>query len=362
MHGAHVGIRVPAAQLAHGRSDDEAGGVADGDAAGVGGGSGEGGGLGGGAQQRRGVRRPTTVVEAAREALGPVGAFLPVATTTGAPPIDLEREAVVRLEHAGYRAAWTNEGIGGKDALVQLAVLLAATQRMAFGTGIANVWARAPQTTHGAAAQLAQAYPGRFVLGLGVGHPEQAASTGREFGSPLATMRDYVDRMADPSQLPAPDVAYPRIVAAIGPKMLALAGEIADGAIPAMVPPDFTAQARQVLGPDKLLVVGLAVVVDPDGPRAKEVARETLASRLGMAGTSYAATLAGLGYADEEIAEVSDRLVDAIIGHGDPASIAAKAREHHAAGADHVVVMRPMGGDYTVGVDDLERLAPALLG
>jgi hypothetical protein len=86
-----------------------------------------------------------------------------------------------------------------------------------------------------------------------------------------------------------------------------------------------------------------------------------LSSRLGMAGTTYAASLARLGYPDEEIADVSDRLVDAIIGHGDPASIAAKAREHLAAGADHVLLLRSMGGDFAAGVDDLERLAPALV-
>jgi alkanesulfonate monooxygenase SsuD/methylene tetrahydromethanopterin reductase-like flavin-dependent oxidoreductase (luciferase family) len=118
--------------------------------------------------------------------------FLPFSRTT-APSADLQREAVRRLEHAGYRAAWTNEGVGGKDAFVQLAVLLAATERMVFGTSIANIWARQPQTAHGAAALLAQAYPDRFVLGLGVGYPYQAASVGREFGSPLATMRDYLD-------------------------------------------------------------------------------------------------------------------------------------------------------------------------
>jgi alkanesulfonate monooxygenase SsuD/methylene tetrahydromethanopterin reductase-like flavin-dependent oxidoreductase (luciferase family) len=93
---------------------------------------------------------------------------------------------------------------------------------MVFGTGIANIWARQPQTTHGAAAPLAPAYPGRFALGLAVGYPHQAASTGREFGSPPATMRDYLDRMAAPTQPPAPDVAYPRISAANGSKMLAL--------------------------------------------------------------------------------------------------------------------------------------------
>ncbi|MEV1249537.1 TIGR03620 family F420-dependent LLM class oxidoreductase [Nonomuraea sp. NPDC050022] len=301
--------------------------------------------------------RTTTVVDAARQALGPVGLTLPVSFTS-ALSIDLQREAVERLERAGYHAVWTNEVVGGKDALVQLAVLLAATRRMVFGTGIANVWARSPQTMHGAAAVLAQAYPGRFVLGLGVGYPQQAADTGREFGSPLTTMRDYRERMDSPTSPPAPDVTYPRIIAANGPKMLALAGEIADGAMPAGGPPEFTAQVRQVLGPDKLLVIGLSVVPGGDRDRARAIAREWVSGSLRQ--TWYAAALARFGYSDQEIAEVSDRVVDAIIAHGDPADIAAKVREHLAAGADHVTLMQPIGTDFSVGVDQFERLAPAL--
>jgi probable F420-dependent oxidoreductase len=248
----------------------------------------------------------TTIVEAARRALGPVGVFLP-SSTTSAPDIDEQRNAVRRVEQAGYRAAWTNEGVGGKDALVQLAVLLAATERITLGTSIANVWARAPQTAHGAAALLAQAYPDRFVLGLGVGYPQQAESAGREFGRPLATMRDYLDRMGAPTQLPAPDVAYPRIIAANGPRMLALAAELADGAVPAGQPPEFTAQARQVLGMDKLVVV-------------------------------FTQTSAEQGAAE----------------------VAAQIREHIAAGADHVIAGLPMGTDYAAGIDRLEQLAPTL--
>lgn len=190
----------------------------------------------------------------ARQSLGPVGVCLPVSFTS-TPSIDLQRAAIGRLEHAGYQAVWTNEVIG-KDALVQLAVLLAATERMVFGTCIANIWARPPQTAHAAAVLLTQAYPGRLVLGLGVGYPEQAASVGREFGSALATMRDYLYRMDDPTWPPAPDVAYPRIIAANGPRMLALAGDMADGALPALLPPEFNTQARRTLGPDKLLVSG----------------------------------------------------------------------------------------------------------
>jgi probable F420-dependent oxidoreductase len=231
---------------------------------------------------------------------------------------------------------------------------------MVFGTGIANIWARAPQTAHGAAALLAQAFPGRFVLGLGVGYPQQAASVGREYGRPVATMRGYLDQMTAPTQLPAPDVAYPKIIGANGPKMLALSGEIADGALPAMTPPEFTAQARQLLGPDKLLVVGLGVVADADPDRAKATARQAVAGRLGQPGT-YAATMARLGYSEREITEVSDRLVNGIVGHGDAAAIAAKVREHLAAGADHVMVMMT-GTGFADGVEQLEQLAPTLAG
>jgi alkanesulfonate monooxygenase SsuD/methylene tetrahydromethanopterin reductase-like flavin-dependent oxidoreductase (luciferase family) len=157
-----------------------------------------------------------TVVEAAREALGPVGAFLPIQTTS-APSADQQREAVRRLEWAGYRAAWTNEA-GGKDALVQLAVLLAATGRMVFGTGIANIWSRSPQTLQGGAALLAQAYPGRFVLGLGVGYPRQAAAVGREFGRPLATMRGTWSRWPSQAGCRIPTLTSPRSSRATAPR------------------------------------------------------------------------------------------------------------------------------------------------
>ncbi|WP_328610248.1 TIGR03620 family F420-dependent LLM class oxidoreductase [Amycolatopsis sp. NBC_00345] len=299
----------------------------------------------------------TTEIEAARKALGPVGVCLPVEFTT-ALDIGAQRDAVRRLERAGYGAVWTNEVVGGKDALVQLAVLLAATERMVFGTSIANIWAREPQTAHGGAAVLAQAYPGRIVLGLGVGYPEQAAGTGREFGRPLGTMRDYVTRMDAETWPPAPDAGYPRIIAANGPKMLALAGEIADGALPAMLPVELTTQARQALGPDKLLVVGLSVVADSTRDRSREKARERATAFLARPGTG--AGLVRLGYSEQDVTEVSDRLVDALIAHGEPAAIAAKAREHLAAGADHVTVLLEPGTGFALGLDQLEQLAPAL--
>jgi probable F420-dependent oxidoreductase len=188
------------------------------------------------------------------------------------------------------------------------------------------------------------------VLGLGVGYPEQAAAVGREFGTPLATMRGYVDRMSEPTFPPAPDVAYPRIIAANGPKMVALAGDISDGVLPAGLPPEFTAEVRGILGPDKLLVVGLSVDTD----------RATARQRASTVHGRYATALARLGYSTQEIADVSDRLIDALIAHGDPAAVAATVREHRTAGADHVTLLLPIGIDYAAGLARLEELAPAL--
>jgi probable F420-dependent oxidoreductase len=303
----------------------------------------------------------TSVVETARKSLGPVGTYLPI-PFTGAPPVDEQRAAVRRLERAGYPAAWTNETVGGKDPIVQLALLLAATEGLTFGTGIANIWARAPQTAHAAASLLSEAYPGRLVLGLGSGYPQQAAAVGREFGRPLAAMRDYLERMAAPTMTPAPDAPYARIVAANGPKMIELARELADGALPAGLPPEFTARARAALGPGKLLVVALPTIIDTaDRAAARLQARETAAASL--ARPWYAAAIAGLGYPEQQIAAVSDELVAALVAHGDPGSIAAAVAAHRAAGADHVILM-PSGAvdrDLMTSIEQLEQLAPAVL-
>lgn len=298
----------------------------------------------------------TAVVDVARRTLGPVGVCLPVSFTSTA-PVNEQRAAVRQLERAGYRAAWTNEVIG-KDALAQLSVLLASTERMAFGTCVANIWARPPQTTHGAAAYLAQAFPDRFTPGLGVGYPRQAESVGRAYGRPLTTMRDYVTGMDGQTGPPAPDTAYPRILGANGPKMLGLAAEIADGALPAGQPPEHTARARQLLGPDKLLVVGQSVVVDDDRDRARAIARQVVANWSSSA--TFLAGLARLGYPAEEITEASDRVVDALVAHSGPDAIAARVRAHLTAGADHVTLLLPAGTEFALGIHQLTLVAPAL--
>jgi probable F420-dependent oxidoreductase len=303
---------------------------------------------------------PMSVVDIARRSLGPVGTYLPVPYTS-APPLSQQAEAVRRLEQAGFGAAWINDPVGGKDTMVQLAALLGATGRLTIGTGIANIWSRAPQVAHGAATMLAQAYPGRVVLGLGAGYPRQAAAVGREFGRPLAAMRDYLERMTAPTSTPPADAPYPRIIAANGPQMLALAREQADGAMPAGLPAGFTAQVRETLGPDKLVVVGLSVIMDSGDPAAAlDQARRGLAASLSR--PWYADAVARLGYSGQGPDSVSDELVRSVVAVDGPGAVAELAQAHLAAGADHVVLMTASAASLTAGVAQLEQLAPVVLG
>ncbi|ORA62059.1 TIGR03620 family F420-dependent LLM class oxidoreductase [Mycobacteroides franklinii] len=296
-------------------------------------------------------------IRSARRALGSVGAFLP-APFTSMPSAGEQRAAAVRMEAAGYRTVWVNEPVGGKDALVQAGILLAATEHLTIATGIANVWARAAVTAHGGAAMLTQAYPNRFVLGLGPGYPAQAELVGRQFDSAIGVMRDYLARMDEPNPIPAVDVRYPRIIAANGPKMIALARDAADGAMPAGRPPEFTAQTRRALGPDKLLVVGMDVIAAEDGADTKNLARKTVSIRLELPGVRDG--LKRLGYTDEDLSGMGDRLVSDLVGYGSPADVAALVDRHLRAGADHVVLM-PGDTGLDMGVRHFERLAPAVL-
>lgn len=299
-------------------------------------------------------------VAAGRRSLGPVGVLLPSGPGSAAQSVDAQRDAVLRLERAGYRTVWNGEGVGGNDGLVQLAVLLATTERMTFGSSVTNIWARAPQTTHAAAALLAEAYPGRFVLGLGVGYRFQADQVGREFGRPLAVIRDYLRDMT--SELPiggVPAVNYPRVLAANGPKMLSLAGEITDGAMPLLVTPAQTAKARQALGPDKILVVGVTAAVHADPSKARAAARRHVSEVLGNPGLPYAEHLVRLGYAAEDISAASDEVVDALVAWGDPGKVAAEVCRHLDAGADHVR-LSTTEARIQAGLTMLEQLALAL--
>lgn len=311
-----------------------------------------------------------TVVDRTRERLGKVGVWLAPPTLRVASAA-VERWAASRIEGLGYGSLWSGETIGGKEAFAHHGVLLAATGKLVVGTGIANVWARHGATMHAGAATLAEAYPGRFVLGVGVSHPRLAEQSGQDYGRPLRRMLDYLDEMdAAIDGSPRPPEPFPRLLAALRPRMMGLARERADGAQPFLVPVEHTARARETLGPGKLLVPHQAVILDSDPVRARATARSSFEVSRDPSSV-YAQNFRSLGYGDEDLAGgLSDRLVDAVFAWGDETAIATRVREHLDAGADHVLVhpltrerllAQPDAGDVSVAVGQLERLAPALL-
>ncbi len=309
----------------------------------------------------------TDVVTGVRRRLGRVGVWLNNAITATT-PADVQRRELARIERLGYGSAWTGEIPGHRDIFARLGIWLAATERIVVGSGIANLWARPAITMRAGAETLAEAYDGRFVLGIGVGFPRQAESLGREFGGPLGRMREYFAEMAAEitagGAAPPPAPPLPRLLAAVGPKMLALAAELADGAHPFAAPVETTALARRILGPDKLLVPAQLVILDPNPARAKDTARAYRANVLARAkalggALPYDRNLLRLGYTEEEVFGVSDRVVDATIAYGDETAIARRLREHLDAGADHVLVNVHAPGLPAV-TDVLDRLAPAV--
>ena len=241
------------------------------------------------------------------------------------------------IEDLGFRALWIPETAVSKDVFAHSALLLGATQRLIIATGIANIWARDPVAMRNGERALAEAYPGRFVLGLGVSHEPAVRRRGGAYEKPLEHMRSYLDAM-DKARYAGPEPAEPaaRLLAALGPKMLALAAERTAGAHPYFVPVAHTPYARKILGPGPLLAVEQAVVLEPDVAQARDKARAHMAGYLRL--ENYANSLRRMGFGDDDISGPSDALVDAIVAHGDVAALAARVTAHLDGGADHVCV------------------------
>ncbi len=229
------------------------------------------------------------------------------------------------------------------------ATALAATSRLAVATGIVNIWAAPAEEVADAFARLESAYPGRFLLGIGAGHREL---NGPEAVRPLQGMGDYLD-VLDREGVPADR----RVLAALGPRMLALSAERAAGAHPYLVTPAYTRFARGVLGDGPLLATEHKLVLGADRARTREEARRGMSFYLGM--RNYAANLERLGYTVLDLAdEGSDLLIDDLVAQGDADRVAAALRAHLDAGADHVVAQAIPGESGLLG--SLSRLAPAL--
>jgi probable F420-dependent oxidoreductase len=254
-------------------------------------------------------------------------------------PASAVRDVVQELEALGYGSLWIGENVG-REPISQSAILLAATQHTTVATAVANLWARDPLSMAAAHQTLAEAYPDRFILGLGVSHPKLVSDIrGLSYERPLQTARDYLQAMNDQVQRYRAVRAgnTTRVLAALGPRMLRLAGEYTDGAHTYLVPPEHTAAARQILGPAKLLVPEQAVVLDSDKSRAREIGRRHLRRYQSL--PNYTNNLRRLGYTDDDLDDAgSDRLVDAVVSWGGEAAIAERIRKHRQAGADHVCI------------------------
>ena len=275
-------------------------------------------------------------------------------------PTSRVREVVIELESLGWPCIWRPEA-SGRDAIVSSAVMLDATTTLRVATGVAQIQARHPMTAKAAQLTLHEASGGRFLLGLGVSHaPMITAARKMEYATPYSDMAAYLAAMKE-----APFSAYTgegeppsTVLAALGPKMLRLSAEAADGAHPYFSPVAHTATAREIIGPDKLLAPEQMVVLDDDVTRARELAVEHMTRYLRL--PNYTNNLLRYGFDDADIAGPSQRLVDAIVVCGDVDAVARRVAEHHDAGADHVCVQVLTARDAPLPMREWADLAAAL--
>jgi probable F420-dependent oxidoreductase len=288
--------------------------------------------------------------------LGPVGLWT---THLHYQPMSQARESVAWLERLGFGAVWVGEATS-KPALIHSALLLGGGDRIVIATGIASIWAQDPMMAANAGRTLNEAYPGRFVLGLGVSHPFLTEPRGREYRKPLEHMRWYLDTMDRAPWFGLDVEPAPRVLAALGPKMLELAGERAAGAHPYFVPVEHTARAREILGPEPLLAPEQAVTLELDPEAARRIARRYMKGYLEL--PNYTSNLTRLGWMDDDLAgSGSDRLLDAMVAWGGVETVRARLDQHRQAGADHVAIRVLTEDPRRFPEKELEELAAALI-
>jgi probable F420-dependent oxidoreductase len=266
--------------------------------------------------------------------LGRIGVWI-----SGPPSPELARG----LDNLGYGAIWIGGSQGGE--LEGIESTLAATSRLTVATGIVNIWKDDPAVIAASYHRLAVAYPGRFVLGVGVGHPEAASG----YTKPYEALVSYLDAL-DEGGVPRSH----RALAALGPKVLRLAADRTAGAHPYLVTPEHTRQARELLGPHVLLAPEQHVVLDADPDSARALGRKALSRYLTL--TNYTNNWRRLGFSDTDLAgDGSDRLIDGLVATGDAKQVAARITAHLDAGADHVCIqlIAPQGTDLLPGFTDL---------
>ncbi|MEZ5851111.1 MAG: TIGR03620 family F420-dependent LLM class oxidoreductase [Hyphomicrobiaceae bacterium] len=266
-----------------------------------------------------------------------------------------------RLEKRGFKTLWMPES-RGRNVLVTSSWMLAGTTTLNVATGIANIYARDAMAAANGQRALAEFSGNRFLLGLGVSHkPLVSGLRGHDYGKPIATMRAYLTALnAADYQAPAPSRRPKTVLAALGPKMLALAAELADGAHPYCVTPEHTAEARGILGAGKLLCPEVMVLLETDAAKARAAARQALSFYVGL--ENYANNWRRLGFTDADLSGGgSDRFIDANVAWGDEDAIRRHLQRHYDAGADHVCIqaIHPTGSRTNIDERIFDLLAPA---
>jgi len=254
------------------------------------------------------------------------------------------------MEDLGYTALWSS---GGFDPGLSMRFerLLAATTSVAVASGIVSIWVTSPDDVSRRVADLDATYPGRFVLGLGASH----APLVEDYSRPYSHMVRYLDGLDAAGVV----TKQRRVLAALGPRMLELAGTRAAGAHPYFVPVEHTARARQILGKGPLLAPEVTAVLERDPARARAVARTFTTGYLTL--PNYSNNLRSLGFDEDDVeGGGSDRLVDAVVAWGDVDAVAGRVRDHHDAGADHVCVQIIGTGPDSFPLGEYRQLASAL--
>ncbi len=283
---------------------------------------------------RRGLRRCVTIQ------LGKYGLW------RGWPGLDAQIAAEV--EALGYGAIWIGGSPRGDLKIAES--LLAATERIVVATSIVNMWSTPASEVGPSYRRLAEAYPDRFLLGVGIGHPEAV----KEYRKPYATMVEYLDAL-DAEKVPR----HGRALAALGPRALRLSADRTWGTLPYLTTPEHTRQAREALGPGPLVAPEQKVVVDTDAQRARSIGRPVVATPY-LKLRNYTSNLLRLGWTEDDIADDgSDALIDALVAHGDAATVAGRLAAHLDAGADHVAV-QVLTADNASPLPALRELSAAL--
>ncbi len=265
-----------------------------------------------------------------------------------------------KVEGLGYRVLWIPEAVG-RDPFAHSAYLLSRTERLVMATGIANIYARDPMTMAAASRTVAELSGGRFILGIGVSHrPLVENLRGHAYDKPYSYMKEYVAKMKSAVYMaPAPKEPVQTLLAALHPRMLALAAAEAQGTHTYFVPPEHTAKARAAIGPNPWICVAQAVILETDPAKARKAARDymkTYVPRL----PNYTNNLRALGWTDADFADgCSDRLVDAIVAWGPEDKIRDRIDAHLKAGATHVCILPwPADGSALPDIRTVEAFAP----